>query len=233
MHLYLDLLTKGEHLYDYKGNEFLSANDAYDFAETTVEVLKNELDGAWSGWLVEVRNAEGRKFFSLPICALESNTSIGQNDHGQVAASTIEQTAPADKPRSLLIIEDVIVHSAVICSIAGNLGYSASKAHSYEEACNALSARQFDCITLDLGLGKRAGLDVLDHLSAIRCSAQIIVVSQSDKDTCDDVVQLGRDIGLNVSDAVQKPIDIFLLRKMLLQVRALSPAQKSVANPAR
>ena len=64
MHLYLDLLTKGEHLYDYKGNEFLSANDAYDFAETTVEVLKNELDGAWSGWSVEVRNAEGRKFFS-------------------------------------------------------------------------------------------------------------------------------------------------------------------------
>jgi CheY-like chemotaxis protein len=226
MHLYLDLLTEGEYLYDYKGNEFLGANDAYDFAETTVEVLKNELDGAWSGWSVEVRNAEGRKLFSLPICALEPNTAISPNDPGPIAASPIEQTAPADRPRSLLNIEDVIVHSAVICSIAGNLGYSASKAHSYEEACNALSARLFDCITLDLGLGKRAGLDVLHHLSTIRCSAKFIVVSQSDKDTCDDVVQLGRDLGLNVSDAVQKPIDILLLRKILSQAQgAISGAE--------
>jgi hypothetical protein len=35
MQLYLYLLSKGKHLYDYKGNEFLSANDVYDFAETT------------------------------------------------------------------------------------------------------------------------------------------------------------------------------------------------------
>ncbi len=232
MQFYLDLLSRGKHLYDYKGNEFLSANDAYDFAQTTAEVLKNQLDGAWNGWSIEVRNAEGRRFFSLPISSLELNAAPSSNDNARIAVTTVTHTEPVDKPRSLLIIEDVMVHSAVICSIANNLGYSTTKAHTFEEACNALNARHFDCITLDLGLGMHAGLEVLDQLSAIECRATIIVVSQSDKDTCDDVVQLGRDLDLNVCDAVQKPIDLFLLREMLSQVKAQPRAEKSAADPA-
>jgi hypothetical protein len=41
----------------------MSSKDAFDFAEETAQSLKNKLDGDWIGWSVEVRDAEGRKYF--------------------------------------------------------------------------------------------------------------------------------------------------------------------------
>jgi hypothetical protein len=61
-------LTRSEHsLLDYKGDEFTSLNAARDFATTTAQLLENNLSGEWSGWAVEVRSPEGKKYFSVPI----------------------------------------------------------------------------------------------------------------------------------------------------------------------
>jgi hypothetical protein len=67
MRLFIDYKTKGQSLYDYQGEEFMSSKDAFDFAEQTAQSLKNKLDGDWVGWSVEVRDAEGRQYFSLPV----------------------------------------------------------------------------------------------------------------------------------------------------------------------
>jgi response regulator of citrate/malate metabolism len=85
-----------------------------------------------------------------------------------------------------------------------------------------LEAGQFDCITLDLGLGEHVGVDVLWYLSTIQCKAEIIVISQSDKNVCDDMVELGRALDLNVYDPVLKPIDLEALRETLLHIQAQS-----------
>jgi DNA-binding response OmpR family regulator len=130
-----------------------------------------------------------------------------------------------------LIIEDEPIHCAVISRIAGRVGFTATKAFSYDAACKALGAKRFDCITLDLGLGEHIGIDVLRYLSTIRCRAQIIVISHSDKDFCKDVVELGKALDLNVYDAVLKPIDLEALREMLIQTRALSLPQTSSLSP--
>jgi hypothetical protein len=53
--------------YDYQSDEFLSSNDAFDFARKTARSLKNKLDGGWLGWTVEVRDAQGRKYVSFPV----------------------------------------------------------------------------------------------------------------------------------------------------------------------
>jgi hypothetical protein len=61
-------LTRAEHsLLDYKGYEFTSLNAARDFAMTKAHLLENNLSGEWSGWVMEVRCAEGTKYFSVPI----------------------------------------------------------------------------------------------------------------------------------------------------------------------
>jgi hypothetical protein len=61
-------LTRAEHsLFDYKGDEFTSLNAALDFAKTTAQRLENNLSGEWSGWVLEVRCPEGKKYFSVPI----------------------------------------------------------------------------------------------------------------------------------------------------------------------
>jgi len=67
MRFFLDYTTQGQSLYDYQGDEFLSSKDAFEFAEATAQALKNSLKGDWTGWSVEVRNAEGRKLFTLPV----------------------------------------------------------------------------------------------------------------------------------------------------------------------
>ncbi|MFZ3357850.1 MAG: response regulator [Xanthobacteraceae bacterium] len=131
-----------------------------------------------------------------------------------------------DRRSSVLVIEDAIIHSNIISRIAGKVGFAATGARSYEEACKLLSARQFDCITLDLGLGQRAGFDVLRYLSAAHCRAWIAVISQADRDVCDDMVQLGRALDLNVYIFVQKPIDVALLRETLEHMRVQSVLEK-------
>jgi len=64
---FFDYKAKDQSLYDYQSDEFLSSKHAFEFAEATAQSLKNSLNGNWKGWSVEVRNAEGRKLFSLPV----------------------------------------------------------------------------------------------------------------------------------------------------------------------
>lgn len=215
MRFFFDYTTKDQSLRDYQGDEFLSSAGAFDFAEATAQALRSSLNGDWMGWSVEVRDAEGTKYHSLPVVPVR---------HGTTNA-IVEPDRSVKNPRSLLIIEDELIHSALISRIAGRLGFTTTKAHSYDDACNALEAGQFDCITLDLGLCEHVGVDVLRYLSTIQCRAQIIVISHSDKDVCDDVVELGKALDLNVYDAVLKPIDLDALRETLLhiQVQSLPP----------
>jgi PleD family two-component response regulator len=167
MQFFFDYTTKGKALIDYHGEEFGNTKDAVDFAEETAHYLKNSLNGDWRGWSVEVRNAERTEYFSLPVDSgqeFTTNANAGSDNF-------------AKNPSSLLIIEDALVHSVIISHIARKLEFTTTVAPSYEAACKVLGERQFDCVTLDLGLGEHAGLDVLRYLSTIECRAQIIVVS--------------------------------------------------------
>jgi CheY-like chemotaxis protein len=221
MRFFFDYTSPDRSLLDYRGDEFLSPDDALDFAEATAQTMKSDLNGDWIGWSVEVRDADGIKYFTLPVVPVRLAP----------ADAFAKSDRPAEKPGSLLIIEDEPIHCAVISRIAGRVGFTATKAFSYDAACKALGAKRFDCITLDLGLGEHIGIDVLRYLSTIRCRAQIIVISHSDKDVCKDVVELGKALDLNVYDAVLKPIDLEALREMLIQTRALSLPQTSSLSP--
>jgi hypothetical protein len=64
---FFDYTTKDQSLYDYRGDEFPSPRGAFKFAEEIAQDLKHSLTGDWVGWSIEVRNAEGQKFFSLPV----------------------------------------------------------------------------------------------------------------------------------------------------------------------
>ncbi len=64
---FFDYATQGQSLYDYRGDEFRSPQAAIEFAGAIVEDLKNRLDHGWTGWRIEIRNAEGVKLLSLPI----------------------------------------------------------------------------------------------------------------------------------------------------------------------
>ncbi|HSY26478.1 MAG TPA: hypothetical protein VK832_03160 [Burkholderiaceae bacterium] len=64
---FFDYTTEDQSLCDYRGLEFRSIQGAIDFAHATVQNLSHSLSNKWMGWSVEIRDAEGNKFFSLPV----------------------------------------------------------------------------------------------------------------------------------------------------------------------
>ena len=67
MRFFFDYATEGQSLYDYRGQEFRTPQGAIEFADAIVQDMKHSLSDDWKGWRVDVRNAEGMKFFSLPV----------------------------------------------------------------------------------------------------------------------------------------------------------------------
>ncbi len=64
---FFDVTTNEQSLFDYKGHEFRTPQGALDFATSMVQRLENSLNDSWSGWSIEVRNAEGNRVFSFPL----------------------------------------------------------------------------------------------------------------------------------------------------------------------
>jgi hypothetical protein len=57
--------TKSE--YDYHGRALPTPEKARQFAELIALDLGIEPEGTWSGWSIDVRNAVGQRFFSIPV----------------------------------------------------------------------------------------------------------------------------------------------------------------------
>jgi two-component system alkaline phosphatase synthesis response regulator PhoP len=127
---------------------------------------------------------------------------------------------------SILIIEDAPVHSRLITRITERIGFSTTSAHSYSDATRLLLTDSFDCITLDLDLGLNDGAEMLQFLSGICCRTPILIISGSDGQICNEKVDFGRSLGLNMAEPIRKPIDIQAVRERLVHLVRRSQSQK-------
>ena len=128
--------------------------------------------------------------------------------------------APTSWPASLLVVDDAVIHSTIIARIGDKTGFQTKTAASYEEAVKLLGENSFDCITLDLGLGRHAGVEVLRHLATLECKAPIIIISGSDPTIAQETAHFARSLKLNIRESVPKPVDLALLRYSLERLRA-------------
>jgi hypothetical protein len=64
---FFDYTTKGQQLFDYRGDEFRNEQCAIEFAEAIAQDLFHCLAGDWHGWTIEVRDPNGIKLFSVPV----------------------------------------------------------------------------------------------------------------------------------------------------------------------
>jgi two-component system, chemotaxis family, chemotaxis protein CheY len=122
--------------------------------------------------------------------------------------------------KRLLAIEDDYLHHMIIGKIAGNAGYEASIAASVEKATALLHEGTFDCITLDLSLGDRSGVDVLHVLADLGTQVPIIIFSGTDDADCQSTVGIGKRLGLNIWQPLAKPAGVVELRKVLDSISA-------------
>jgi DNA-binding NtrC family response regulator len=137
-------------------------------------------------------------------------------------------TAPA--PR-LLVIDDDIVLRGIIRKVGERAGYSIAEAASYDEAAKLLQKERFDCITLDLSLGRNYGLEVIHLLVEMSCTTPVIVISGVGESIIKLSISIGRMKRLNVCEPIHKPVDFALLKGILARIKEDGRRQGAAAQP--
>ena len=64
---FFDYTANERSLLDYRGEEFRTGRAAIEFADAIAYNLTNSLSENWTGWSVEVRDAEGQIIHTLRI----------------------------------------------------------------------------------------------------------------------------------------------------------------------
>jgi two-component system, chemotaxis family, chemotaxis protein CheY len=140
------------------------------------------------------------------------------------AASVAQNPTPSEAGPSILVVDDDVVHRMVICRVAAKVGYVPIEASSYEEAEPLLSSRAFDCISLDLSLGKRGGIDVLNLIAEHAKQSPVIIISGSDLDLRAEATSIARRLGLNSYDPLPKPVNLAELKQRLTNIKLRTDA---------
>ncbi|RAI45605.1 response regulator [Rhodoplanes roseus] len=135
--------------------------------------------------------------------------------------------AAAVGPPTVLVIDDDPVHRMVLCKTAERAGYVPTPAASFGAAVSLLRRDTYTAITLDLSLGARNGLDVMHALVAMDCRTPIVIVSGSNAAMRSETMSMAGLMKLDVREALPKPVDLTLLRHVLV---GLKP---SAGAPAR
>lgn len=122
-----------------------------------------------------------------------------------------------NRPR-LLVVDDDRSVCTLIQRFGEKVGFAATCALSFEEAAKCLRADRFDCITLDLGIGKNSGVEILKILGEMACATPIIIISGSMRSMRDFAVGIGKTMHLEL-DQLGKPIDFALLKAKLINIK--------------
>jgi CheY-like chemotaxis protein len=123
-----------------------------------------------------------------------------------------------DKRARLLVIDDVAVHRVIICKMAVKAGLAPFEAETCGDVVRLTTTNDFECATLDLSLGERAGTEVLRHFSICNFRAPIVIVSGSDAGATQYAFDLGMSLGLKMLDPVGKPVDLSKLREIFASI---------------
>ena len=126
----------------------------------------------------------------------------------------------AEQLPRLLVIDDDQIHRMIICRIGDRAGFSTSDAIDPVTAGALVSEYAFDVATLDLSLGQRAGSEVLAVFSRLKVAFPIIIISGSDPEVANHAFNLGRDLELDMSAPITKPVDLTKLRETLTAIGA-------------
>jgi DNA-binding response OmpR family regulator len=130
----------------------------------------------------------------------------------------------------LLVIEDADLHLSILCKVAEQAGFTTTSARSVAEAATLLRQKVFDCITLDLSLGERSGVEILKLLGEIGCRTPIIIISASDDEARAVTRHVGSLLDLNLCPPIPKPINLSALRNALTRIAEETGKQKLAAS---
>jgi DNA-binding NtrC family response regulator len=151
-------------------------------------------------------------------------SAAGQED--PAGAGTVRRAAPR-----LLVIDNDNLHRMVLCRAAAKAGYLPAGAASYDEAVKLMKNGAFDCVTLDLSLGERAGVDIVRDFSVIAYKVPVIIIGGGDA-TGSESKKVAESLKLNVWQSIAKPVDISVLHNSLERLNAAREAAPARQQPS-
>src|SRR5260370_14639186 len=119
----------------------------------------------------------------------------------------------------LLVIDDEAAFGQIVKRVAEASGFEVIVTDAPSIFTNA--ARQWPptVIVLDLKMPGTDGVQLLRTLAADNCPAHVVLSSGSDVKVLESAMQLGRERGLNMSEALPKPIRVERLKERLAGVK--------------
>jgi len=115
----------------------------------------------------------------------------------------------------IVIVDDDPVQVAIIRGVCAKLGFETRFAASYQEAVDQISTGHFDCVTIDLSLGDRDGIELLRLIAAEAKVPRIIVISGCDERILNATVRMAHGAGITDAISLPKPINLSFLREAL------------------
>lgn len=129
---------------------------------------------------------------------------------------------PDEKRAQLLVIDDDNLQRMIVQEVARKIGYEVTGAASYDEAAELLGQSDYDCITLDISLGRRSGIEILRLFKEVRCTTPIIVISGSHESIAKMAVGVGTLAKLNMCKPIPKPVNLKFLSDALTRIKQQS-----------
>jgi two-component system, OmpR family, response regulator len=123
--------------------------------------------------------------------------------------------------KNILIVEDDVDISNMLCEMLTQNGFAPTAAYSGSEAILRLGHERFDLVLLDLMLPGKTGLKVLEEFRAKSNVPVIVLTAVSDKDSIIKLLRTGSD------DYLTKPFDNGeLLARIEVQLRKIENSEK-------
>src|SRR5712692_7202892 len=122
----------------------------------------------------------------------------------------------------LLVIDDEPSLRQLVKRVAEISGFEVVVTHDPAAFINSARLWHPTVIMLDLKMPGTDGIQLLRTLAADKCAAHIVLTSGADGMVLAAAMQLGRERGLNMSEALPKPLRVESLRARLDEFRRLS-----------
>jgi CheY-like chemotaxis protein len=116
----------------------------------------------------------------------------------------------------LLAVDDDPDSADLVAEVASMCGYEAQSACTPEALSALVTSWKPEVLTLDLGMPKADGIDLL---STLGFTGLLIIISGHDDPLREAAGRRARTRGLKVIEGLRKPIDISVLRQILNRLR--------------
>jgi DNA-binding response OmpR family regulator len=126
----------------------------------------------------------------------------------------MNNVTPASKDR-LLVVDDQRLFGDLIGKVGETAGFAVEITTSVEDFLAKATSFDPTVMTIDLLMPGSDGIELLRTLAARNCRARILVISGFDDRMLNSAQVLGRELGLDISGTIAKPIRAGELRKTL------------------